>query len=1858
MQAFIDFVNNNQWFYFLPTLLFILIILIAVLIGMKRGAIKSTHKFIIMAISLGISIGVFYTLIANDGKILYDISSGVLSMFNTSFEKLTGFKPIEENMKGVVYPIIVDYVAKNLGGPEQMAVEIYAQLDVWTQVACKVFTFVVCIVCYILISLLLNIFDWIFFRKKKRVKKFKRTHSGAKYKNHSLTGGVVGGLYGAVVSLIIFSFLGLTLFALDTSSRENNKLSFKDPTLSNVYDISNMTNKLGNTGILKLLNQFKDSNNMPFYLFFANEIFSGEAVDYNGDKYIVYAAKEFRSYAGLAKDLMDVLAKHGGDKISMEILQNTNPDQTYEVLMNLFSKEEFNNDLINIIDKYQATEYLKNITKISVATVGRYFDDIITKLYPNNANQYITMYDAIFGVETDPYYIGGEDIVTYEDTKNLLKGVVSSVPKILDLYHFTSNNSELSQSDPTYYKLNLLNYSLESFNSMVPYLNELTMFKGTDNDTREVKIQKIDKMNRLYDRVVDYSFTLVKDSEGNSFENPYKGHNIKWNEEFFNLSTTVEDILGVNIELINEHKVSKKPMLEVFNDVFSKDYKNKQIVDDAYFGLADKAGKFESISILLDSEFFYSMYEGMLTKVTNTEVKIPRNIKWGNDGETKGELYTSLNIIRDMLAEEALEPYLKDRQLQDLNTFKEILLKLNTPYENGTLLEHMFNSNLVYYSSSAVLSNLKVGTFEMYVPYASKVDVDGIMMAKKTELVSAVKVLPIILDNIKDLNVIKDDPLILTDVISLPNVKDSVIGSDIIAATMSKTVFNLTTTNQNLKDTLRVPKYLDLRNDTDDSVLELWLHADGELDRLLSTLPLIDIRKLANNDKNAIVKILNSTHEEFNTLVGSDIVYYTICNFTTKINNDNFKLFIPTEVLDKTKVDTPILKNELFYVLRGASKFITVDETNEFKFDFDAIINEKDVILASNILYASVSNKIIDIYNQSETKTLYVPKSLLTADLNNISSSVWKTTNELEDLLESFNVLEIKVSSLINNTFDPNELSTKILSLDENYDTTNVSKIETLYKSNIIALTLSNTIRSDASLKDKIYVPTTSLVKLDVSEENVISSTEWKNLISGIKVSFDLKSNSNIMEEFKDFNTLINRFFNSNNYSERKEALFKSLILEDTLVNNVNNELNKNPNSDIIVPTILSKDNNKLWYIDRVENKNGELTSLLDILYYTGVGKAFGSSTFIEELTNALQLDKIIYTKNDSLNTNASAILTDKELLQTRLLNSHIISATMINKLITLGVLNIPKEYNLDDIKNQYNSTNIWVSSYELNNLFNSINELKLDIKENNINMDINYILSNNYNIDTICASKVLHLTLSEKIITNNSLYYAKQDIINNSGDKYISKTELSNLLDSIKVLTNNEGIFDINNIKISSLFNDNYEANVDRLFRSNTLQLTIIKIINDTFTSNNMFIIPLELVYNFADSNEVDIKNSAISRYIYNKNNNVFGYNELKHIFDIINELKLAELIDNNAPINLNLSDFVQTSTNTPEQNNSAINKQNKVFNSLLFTTSFVKSISEIGIDVPKTLLNDYDNIKTQSNGYLESNWYTNDEIRKFIKSIEALNIQIVDNKILFDINAYISNLNKNTLATCYSSSITYLTLSNALLESLVSTMNISYSDYIVDVKVYNEKVIEFSEFSNLVLGVKALGFTSFDQQIMIPTLDVTREVVTSNTLRNTISSKIFESLTNIKMLATNNKLTTYKRLDKVVNGYIESTLDYISFDSEEIVNFIDVLNKLGSSGGANFGFEITGLDQILTFDESVFNSNVAVSIINEFIFKENTGQLMSNEQLFVTAMQSKIPGYKISNYDIVNVTTNKVQNENARFVTKDELLQYKTSK
>jgi hypothetical protein len=445
------------------------------------------------------------------------------------------------------------------------------------------------------------------------------------------------------------------------------------------------------------------------------------------------------------------------------------------------------------------------------------------------------------------------------------------------------------------------------------------------------------------------------------------------------------------------------------------------------------------------------------------------------------------------------------------------------------------------------------------------------------------------------------------------------------------------------------------------------------------------------------------------------------------------------------------------------------------------IVEQKDQLLDSAILHATVSKQIFDL---ESTTDVVIPEvnelnnSIIVEDNTDLADiTTYLIKEEIKFLLDAVALINSNPDDKISDISGTVELDVFLASQNAEYD----ANQDTLFDSSIMKATVSKQVFNLEITSSDIIVPDVnqagnSIIIADNEGDGdaFLIKAELKALLNAT----DLVTNMNQISDFDGAVDLSNFFASQNaEYDDNQDILLSSSIMQATISLKITN-LESSGKVDVPSVDILSTDIEKTYGTDYFIVKD-EIKSMINVMDLVG-------------FSNLEQFDGAFDFSVFSGDTN-----------QTILLNSAIMHRTVSKQIIENNSLSIPYDgFDFTDDTTVYDvrltvETNEYLIKDEIKNLLNVMNLITGgtgDLDEFNASIDIGLFASET-NQDTLLKSAVMHYTVSDQIISNNGLVVPELSlesdnttnlaVRNTAGtDEFIVRQEIKDLINVMNLVT------------------------------------------------------------------------------------------------------------------------------------------------------------------------------------------------------------------------------------------------------------------------------------------------------------------------------------------------------------------------------------------------------------------------------------------------------------------------------------------
>lgn len=969
-----------------PTVIFALIVLIAILRGMRRGLRKSLILSLHAACAGAVCVAFFFIMIyvkevdestvkfynwlAGENALQHAL--GVPESCSTLRQILTAYIPTFFEGDSVIGIIIQDNAAY-LYTLVDMAYRIVFGILSWILFfAIDFILYIVYILCYSQRK----------YRKNKKLA-FVNGKTDRDYKKHRIGGGVVGLVRGIATGLLCISFLGSAFF-IAAGGKGEGKLDedydFGNDDINFYYQIYRSVEGYGAQGIFKILNVMSDAADTPYYLFAADLVFSGELNDEEfGISENVKFREELAAFTGFARDTLALIMKYGPEELNSYINGEVT-DDAMDTVISVITKPGFKEEFESLIDAFDSQTYVINLSLSLVKTIANHIDDIsFTK-------------DAIGE--------GERELIKLIFKKGFLS---ENIPDECALMDLTGKQEAEGSNIRPYITVNHI-LTRQDVKTVLNIAFSVLTYEGEETqDELELVKSIVDEVSRLsilgsskkaeFNPVLTRMYCLFEnlyltgeDEEGVTCSE-IAGDGIDWIDEIHQLFAVVDDAAVIYVNLI-EGKEDLKA-LDIVKALFNEE-------SELY---ADNMAAYDHIcSLLIDSRvlgrafttnFIYrKLSEGLKSVHENTYT--PQNIVYGNtygkDGNlVYGETYLLLYGAKLLFTGEnagLLDTLMNTDAEAEINKTLDILAKaVETTDGKGTTLATYLTDSVILRSVISI-ELIEVGGNTFYVPQAAREKVDGeyVPLIIKEELKGLLDNMSALVDFVMPF-VDKED----VDAWQ-PKFDELVTKDDFYNLVRANKIFEGTVAqmfivklDENETDTIVVPAALAGVENIDG-----WITVNGKRGELLNLLDALRKTQFSisgiivgdgDNEDNGdnkfesatvLEKITGMTEEEREIFFSSRVLHYTVSGYMldpeagAKVGDD-FVLIVPLnsrQALKNDSLDYIVKKSELISLFGEIQKLDLYNDSSAEKI-LSKIAKDMSLLEGSKIIPASIVATVV-----------------------------------------------------------------------------------------------------------------------------------------------------------------------------------------------------------------------------------------------------------------------------------------------------------------------------------------------------------------------------------------------------------------------------------------------------------------------------------------------------------------------------------------------------------------------------------------------------------------------------------------------------------------------------------------------------------------------------------------------------------------------------------------------------------------------------------------------------------------------------------------------------------------------------------
>ena len=1839
----------------IPTLLFVLILTVAIVLGLLRGFRKSLI-LAIQALVAFIACIILFAVLANNSNVDTNIVNIANNFMGSGgLQRQLGVSESSSSVTEILY----EFIPKQMNYGDGVALVLRDNGQYLLQLVLFVYKMVLLVLCifiYFILVFILYIIYLIFYPERRHKRKIEEKNasleSETQYNKKRLFGGIVGLTRGLVSGIVVMAFIG-SFFYISSGTGENKyseKVSFDDQSMNTGYEIYQALGQYGTGGIFKVLNTIKVKDNMPFYLYAADLAFSGRIEDPNRGVYTNFNfVNEIGAYTEFSRKTVDLLMKYGKNDLISTI---NNKGDIMDAVLTIMKNPEFQSEYDLLIDNFDAKTYFTNFSLSLLDSIIEHIDQL--KISETNSDAvdtislvfkkgYLSKYipeeqEILDNLEVNPNYeyetkayITASKLLTKEDVKKLLKFVISAI----DLDNKKDDAEKV--------------FAMSE--KILPKLQQLSILNGDRknefNDLYERLYVYLD--NRYLQPALAEQNSSVTQNSSKVILRGLEKETLDWTSELQTLLKASTNIMTIAKSVYNKDNEVFINMLNMFD----KSNENAEINEQKYDEIVSLLKYSKVLQRVLASENMNNFIKNQL-KSTFSNIYYPTvsyiNTYDDEGNEQNGEIYNLLvgfkTIIKDEKTRNTLKDYalLKDNT-QNVKYVRSLLAALNSDNSGVRPIDTALNSVILRSIVSGAIADYSSADFEIIIPNTVLEEENGqiVNIVKKEELLDLVGDLLIIIPedgNLKNSAAIKT---ILAN-------RNELLESDVISVSLINALAN--NENNNLRSVLVIPD--EYKEDASKEELNIYSNdniwkTSNELSKLIDGL--VDGFNLVENDidfddqeatKNIIkssIKTLNenipgSTQTKLDKCYESVIIKASVSNHM--LSDDVKGIVIPSDAYDLT--DVYVVNSAVNNNIYKAEIKKLVDIANLLELDLENA-NIEQIILRNNDIPTLVDSRIFRATIDDKLKKnnqLVIPRDEVYTMNNGYVS---------KDELEIFLIELTRYRAKVFGTSDEETPINVNVNIDQ--DAFKLSEIYTLLASNILQATIINKIADNAASYG-IKLPNKLALEANKTNlENDFINSNWKNKseMSNIITALKYMLGEDALISSVNESAIMEKVFDD---SFDVEKLFVSIVLNNTISSKLDEKLETLSHEDVRNYT--------------KENINEQYT--------------LNQTDFPEKVYKSEEVDKLLKAIKN-LGITSYNDLDDSYDYSNSILNDSVNIDTLYDSILFWDILTIKVKEQIDsnadiiDHENAYTNRELSINFYKKQEIASFRNILKDSNTTQMSSFSPKDVKLNDNTKDAVNNSFIIRATITNNLKNDTNVITPDETY---ETEKLLYVSDINNLIDALNMIG-----LDLSNTSISSIIvkkNDVPSLAASKIFRAT---------LGNKLENNNNLVMP------------------QTSPTI---NNNYLAEQEMINFLYVLcdNRTKIFGTSDENTPITTNVS---------IDHNAFSLGELMTFLDSHILHATMVNKIAtstNYGISVPTTLSNEASAATLKTIFDTSScNWTNKDELYQIIDSLahtfgnDKLIGQIdesqIKGKILddnFDVEYFAKSIVLNyTLSEKLDEKLN--SLANA--EVLNYTKEKLYVKYSVTAADFNEDLYKTTEVELLLAGIKTLGITNIDNistQINANTLinndDVdmdklydsiiiwdivttkTTETINSNAIlkshakayetRNSLTINFFKEIeivslktlmkecnvTNFDSFGMNNLKINDTTLGTIDTSYIiRSTISHyviekdvkVPYDSYEFgdVNLVkaqDLKDCLTAIDGSGLDLHTLDVDALkptdITDTDSLTNSIILRATISEQVKASGTNKLYTTESEAITDYQNNTL-HVLSKAEIMNL-------------------------
>ena len=953
---------------YLPTALFLLIIVVSSLVGLIRGYHKSKVMFLHSAIIAGV-LGVIYFIVTS--------SKGFDSFVVTAINLVFG-KNYIQNALGVsiecssVTEILIEYIPKSMAlGPALNLIlkDNGLYLGALVNLIYHLLFFIVFLVIFLVIKLLVSVIYLLTYSEKRYHKKVNKQYANAEtdepYKRRKIKGFMLGLSRGLISSLLLFSVLGGSLYAVTggMGQGDSDDISFGDKELDSYLNLYKEIDRYGQSGIFKILNSVRDSKDVPIYLYVADLVFRGGYKD-EDNQTDLNLRNELANLTGFSKEAIKLMIKYGGEELN-DIISGkiTNNDEIMDTIVELLQKDEVQYEIYNLLNKFDSETYVYQLAMSLIDSIIVNVDQFFEDFPPEAIDLTNVLFKKGYKSPNIPYekkMIDDkvEDVLPYIKPSNLIKKRDINLVLNFVLEMISNRNHAINEND--------------YLDIVKKYICNLSILESSRKD----EVNPV--LGRLYAFIE--SVVLVDDNPNIVLTNDdlviYHDflyyQEVDWVEEINILIDNIDSI-QVLMNNVGQEKDLIAGLQKIFDENDVNYYENKE----AYRNVTNYVYNSKLVGKLLSSNYISKEISKAIGEIS-PDTYISPYLVYENQYDDYGNL-----VKRGELANllKLLEFFIKDNNMDlfedlfgsnelDLTKLSYFISRLRSTYsdENIKYMNYLVDSDLL----RSLITNVLVTSTDgvIFIPDEVKeIEKDNtINVINKQVFEDLLTKLDTVIDLINPIIQNPNDMTLIDDLLNDPRLS-YILNNKLIEGTIANQFISVIQSSNivNLSDKLSDPNnWLRSKNDK------------GEISKIIDSINLLNIRisEIVNGNlqgEDLIARIQRLTNYEINNFFDSEVLLNVVSNFIMDENNfKDFTLIVPVSELENDSIN----KESMVNLVSILSTFPFDKLANsDINYLLEIIVNNRYNILNNNILSATVAYNLAN--NIQTIKELELTTKLL-----------------------------------------------------------------------------------------------------------------------------------------------------------------------------------------------------------------------------------------------------------------------------------------------------------------------------------------------------------------------------------------------------------------------------------------------------------------------------------------------------------------------------------------------------------------------------------------------------------------------------------------------------------------------------------------------------------------------------------------------------------------------------------------------------------------------------------------------------------------------------------------------------------------